>query len=242
MATQKEILKKRARLSAAKQALLEKRLQGKLKKKKGSQGIPRRSETGPAPLSYAQQRLWFFHQLEPESAAYHLYGATRLTGALHVAVLEQSINAIMQRHASLRTKFETIDEQPVQIIEPAFTFRLPLIDLCHLSKEEQEAEIQRLAYKEAQRPFDLSQCPLFRTVLLKLAEEEHLTITTIHHIIADDWSMGVFMLELVSIYAAFSQGKAVPLPELPIQYADFAEWQRQFLQGDVFERQLAYWK
>lgn len=243
MSKRDDFSERRARLSAAKQALLEKHLRGKFKKKTDVQIIPRRSEDGLCPLSFAQQRLWFFNQLEPGSAVYNLFWATRLTGSLNAAALEQSINEIARRHASLRTTFSTAEDgQPVQIIIPTRHITLPIIDLQDISASEQETQVHRLAFEESEKSFDLSQYPLFRATLLKLSEKEHIILSTVHHIIADDWSMGVFMWELVTLYKAFSQGKPSPLPEPALQYTDFAQWQRDWFQGQVREQHLSYWK
>ncbi len=242
MPGKKELTSKREKLSAAKRALLKQRLQGKLKHVSHKETIPKRPEAGPAPLSFAQQRLWFFDQLEPDSAVYNLYSVTRIQGELRKDLLEQSVNEIVKRQASLRTRFEVVDGQPSQIILSRFTVTLPVEDIQSLPKEEQEAEIRRLALEETQKPFDLSKAPLFRVILLQLAEDEHVIITTTHHIISDDWSGGVFMQELVQVYAALASGRPSPLPSLPVQYADFAQWQREYLQGEVLERQMTYWK
>ena len=235
-----EFSARQAELSAAKRALLKKRLQGKLKSKKWT--IPRRPDQGPAPLSFAQQRLWFLNQLMPASPFYNIPVLSRLMGPLNVAVLERALGEIVRRHEALRTTFTTVEGQPVQVIAPAQSVPLPVVDLRELSKSEREAKAQQLVTEEAQRPFNLVQGPLLRTTLLRLDENEHLMLLTIHHIVADAWSIRVLRQELETLYAAFCAGKPSPLPELPIQYADFAYWQRQWLQGERLETQLAYWK
>ncbi len=194
------------------------------------------------PVSFAQQRLWFLDQFEPGSPFYNVPTAVRLSGRLDVVALERTLNEIVRRHESLRTTFTALDGEPMQVISPSLTLPLPIVDLRHLPEAEREAEAMRLAQEEAKRPFDLSRGPLLRTTLLWLDEEEYLFLLTMHHIICDGWSIGVFIGELTALYTAFSAGKPSPLPELPIQYADFAVWQREWLQGEVLEEQLAYWK
>jgi amino acid adenylation domain-containing protein len=199
------------------------------------------SREGKLPLSFAQTRLWFLEQLQPGSA-YNIAAAVRLMGSLHVAALEQSLNEIVQRHETLRTTFTTLSGEPVQVIAPVLALSLPLVDLRQLPEAQQELEVERLASEEAQRPFDPSIGPLLRATLLQLGEAEHVLLLTMHHIVSDGWSMGVLIRELAALYQAFSTGNPSPLPELPIQYADFAHWQHQWLQGEVLETQLVYWQ
>ena len=194
------------------------------------------------PLSFAQQRLWFLDQLQPGNAIYNLHYPVRITGSLNLAALEQSINEIVRRHEVLRTTFTVVEGEPLQCIAPTLTLTLPLLDLRELSTEEREIEVRRLAKKEACQPFDLARDPFLRITLLKLDETEHVVLLTMHHIISDGWSLGVFLRELTTLYEAFSCGEPSPLPELPIQYADFAYWQRQWLQGEVLESQFSYWQ
>jgi amino acid adenylation domain-containing protein len=194
------------------------------------------------PLSYAQERLWFFDQFKPGSAFYNIPSHFQMRGRLRVEVLEKSLEEIVRRHEVLRTLFLIDDGNPIQVIQPDVGIKLAVVDLQELPAADRKAESLRLATEEAQRPFDLSQGSLLRTTLLHLEEEEHLLLLTIHHVVFDGWSIGVFMQELCALYAAFSKGKPSPLKELPIQYADFAYWQRQWLQGEVLETQLAYWK
>ncbi len=197
---------------------------------------------GDLPLSFAQQRLWFIDQLEPGNSAYNFPAAVRLRGSLNVAALERSVNEIVKRHEALRTTFATVDGRPVQVIAPTLTVKPPIVNLQELPESEREAEVRRLAIEEAQRPFNLAQGPLLRVTLLRLAEEEHVGLLTMHHIVSDGWSTGILIREMAVLYEAFSCGNSSPLPELPIQYADFAYWQRQWLQGEVLETQLTYWK
>ncbi len=203
------------------------------------------SRDGRLPLSFAQQRLWFMDQLEPGNPAYNMPGAIRLSGELNIVALERSLNEIVRRHESLRTTFATVATaygQPEQIIAPFAPLTLPVLDLSELSETEMEAQAGRLVAEEALRPFDLSRGPLFRLLLLRLGATEHVAIFSMHHIISDEWSLGALARELAALYAAFSQGQPSPLEELPIQYADFAHWQREWLQGEALEAQLAYWR
>ncbi len=230
-------------MTEAKRALLEKRLRGHSAGQAEIQTIERRTtREQPVPLSFAQQRLWFLYQLEPESFAYNIPTALRLTGRLDVKGLEQSINETIRRHESLRTLFRELDGQPLQTVVPELKLSLTVQDLQHLSAEKREAEAVRRATEEARRPFDLEQLPLVRVRLLRLSEQEHVLLFIIHHIIADGWSMGVLVNEVAALYKAYLEGKASPLAELPIQYTDFSEWQRGWLTGKIFERQLEYWK
>ena len=189
------------------------------------------------PMSFSQQRLWFLDQLEPNSASYNIPAALRLTGRLNVEALKQSLNEIVARHEVLRTTFATMDEEPVQVVAPMQEGDLSVVNLEPLPAEERETTVQRLADEEAQRPFDLRHGPLLRVTLLRLSDESHVLLVTMHHIISDGWSMGIFTNEVVTLYDAFAQNKPSPLPELPIQYADFAEWQREWLSGETLERQ-----
>ena len=194
------------------------------------------------PLSFAQQRLWFLEQLDPGNATYHIPVAYRLTGPLDSTALEQSLNEIVRRHAILRTTFATVDAQPVQVIVPTRALPLARTDLREFPEAQRAVEAQRRALAAAQQPFDLAHGPLVRATLLRLGEAEHVLVMTLHHIVADGWSLDVLMREVTTLYAAFSRGQPSPLSELPIQYTDFAVWQRQWLQGAVLETQLAYWR
>jgi amino acid adenylation domain-containing protein len=205
-------------------------------------GICRRGVADPCALSFAQERLWFLDQLEPGSSAYNISGALRLTGHLKVAALEWSLNEIIRRHEALRTIFVSGNGQPVQMIAPPQAFPLPLIDLSALPEARRESKANQLAREEASRPFDLAAGPLIRATVLQLAPEKHVLLVTMHHIISDGWSMGIFNRELSTMYEAFSKGNFSPLPELPIQYADFALWQKKWLRGEVLESQLMFWK
>lgn len=242
MAGKMDISERRSRLSPAKRALLEKRLQGTLTPGARSQAIPRHPEQDVIPLSFAQERLWFLDQWEPVSPAYNRPLALRLTGSLDVIALEQALSEIMRRHEVLRATFSTVEGRPVQAITPSQPLTLPVVDLSEQSPTRREAEARRLATEEAQRPFDLAQGPLLRAILLRLGGEEHVLLLVIHHIAFDGWSARVLIKELAVLYKTFVAGDSSPLPKLPIQYADFAHWQRQWLQGEVLETQLSYWK
>jgi amino acid adenylation domain-containing protein len=194
------------------------------------------------PLSFAQQRLWFLDQLHSSSAFYNVPIALRFCGQLNITALETSLNEIVRRHEVLRTNFTPCEGQPVQIVSPTLNLSLQQIDLLHLAKDEQEAEAQRLVCQIAQQPFDLEREPLLRTALIKLSKTECIFVFLVHHIVFDAWSVGVFIRELKTLYTACCAGELQTLPELSIQYADFANWQRQWSQGAVKESQLSYWK
>ncbi len=194
------------------------------------------------PLSFSQQRLWFIEQLIPDQYHYNVPLNIRLQGMLEVSALERSLNEIVRRHEILRTTFATVQGQPVQVISPSLSVSLPIIDLQSLSEVDQEAAVLRIISEEIHCPFDLVRGPLLRMLLLRLRRQEHILLLNQHHIIADGWSAGIFEHELVSLYESFSQGKASPLPDLPLQYADYAIWQRQWLQGELFQAHVAYWR
>src|ERR1041385_6421456 len=211
-----DLTTRRAKLSEAKRALLEKVLSGQLAGLVENQAIPRRQARSCAPLSFAQQRLWFLHQLEPDSIAYNMPTALRLKGRLNPDALEWSINEIVRRHESLRTTFRLVDDQPVQVIADQLTLEMPVVEL----QTSEEGDVMRLATEEAQRPFDLETGPLVRARLLRLNVEEWVLIFTMHHIISDGWSMGVLVNEMAALYKAYIEDEPLPLPELPVQYAD----------------------
>ena len=194
------------------------------------------------PLSHAQERLWFLDQLEPGSTAYNIPKAVRLKGGLDVAALERTLNEVVRRHEVLRTRFVAVNGAAVQVIAPVGEVELPRIDLRELTAEEQETKVRELAAAEAQQPFDLSVGPMLRVQLLQLGAEDHVVLFTLHHIISDGWSTGILVREVGALYAAYIEGRESPLPELTIQYADYAVWQREWLQGEVLEQQLAYWR
>ncbi|MEA2601550.1 MAG: hypothetical protein QOF89_2542, partial [Acidobacteriota bacterium] len=203
------------------------------------------SREGSLPLSFAQQRLWLLDQLAPGNPFYNLPGALRLNGALDVEALRAAVREVVRRHETLRTGFASVDGTPVQRIEPILPIveiELPLEDLSELPREEREAKTRQRAMEVARQPFDLSRPSLLRVALLKLDEAEHALLFAMHHIVSDNWSLGVLKGEVARLYAAFARGESSPLPELPVQYADFAVWQRGWLQGEALERQLGYWE
>jgi NRPS condensation-like uncharacterized protein len=222
--------KRIAALSPKKRALLELQLR------------MRGREFNSFPLSFAQQRLWFIDQLEPGNIAYNMPTTVRYGAALDVPALERAVGEIIRRHETLRTIFASVDGQPVQVINPPAPVTLHVTDLQHLPDDERAGSAARLEAEEGARPFDLQRGPLFRVRVARLAEEEYIVVLTLHHIISDGWSTGILLKELSTLYGAFSQGQPSPLAELPIQYADYAQWQRGWLQGEVLETQLAYWK
>jgi amino acid adenylation domain-containing protein len=199
--------------------------------------------TEPPPLSFAQERLWFLDQLRPGEISYNLPFALRLRGALDVDALERSLGEIVRRHDALRTVFQEQNGTPRQVVVPFGGFRLTRKDLSHLPADAREAGVQReLVAETTARPFDLSTGPLFRVSLLRLGAEEHVLLLSQHHIVSDGWSMGVLYRELSALYEAYREGRPSPLPELPVQYADYAVWQREQLQGEVLDRQISYWR
>ncbi|MEO1373456.1 MAG: amino acid adenylation domain-containing protein [Cyanobacteria bacterium J06635_10] len=198
------------------------------------------SRNGTIPLSLNQQRLWFLQQIEGESTTYNEFFAASIKGLLQISHLEHSLQEIIQRHEILRTTFPNQDGYPIQAIAPKVAITLPLVDLQALPKVEQSSLIQQLS-KEVQRTFDLVKGPLLRVTLVQLEKESYVLLLCMHHIVYDGWSMGIFIQELSSLYKANCAGVPSPLPELPIQYADFAVWQRQWLSGEVLKTQLNYW-
>ncbi|HEY4575941.1 MAG TPA: amino acid adenylation domain-containing protein, partial [Thermoanaerobaculia bacterium] len=197
---------------------------------------------GPLPLSFGQRRLWFIDQLEPDSALYNLPVALRVDGPLSPAVLARALSEIVRRHEALRTVFAAVKGAPVQVIQPAAPFHLPVVDLAGLPEREREAAALALAGDEGLRPFDLRRGPLLRCVLLRLGEGAHVAALTLHHIASDGWSRGILVREIAALYAAFAGGRSSPLPEPPVQYADFAVWQRSWLQGEVLENGISFWR
>jgi amino acid adenylation domain-containing protein len=194
------------------------------------------------PLSFPQEQLWFLDQLGPGNPAYNIAATVRFGGALDLIALQQALRALVCRHDILRTTFVAQAGQPAQVIAPTLPLDVPLMDLRGLPEVERESSARELALAEARKPFDLSRGPLLRTNVLRLGDDEHLLLVTIHHIAADGWSMRVLVRELVEAYEAFTTGREVWLPELPAQYADHAVWQRQALQGEVLGEQLTYWR
>jgi len=196
----------------------------------------------PLPVSFAQQRLWVFDQLEGGGDAYNMPGAIRMRGALDLDALRRALTELVRRHESLRTTFRMQDGEPVQVIGEAAPVPLPVTSLLHLPAAEREDEARRMAEEEAVRPFDLVGGPLLRFSVLRLAERDHVVLFTLHHIVGDGWSMGVLVEEVTALYRAFTAGRPSPLAELPLQYADYAAWQREWLRGETLERQVEFWR
>src|SRR6185503_10043166 len=204
--------------------------------------LERVERAGRLPLSFAQQRLWFLDQMEPGSSFYNIPAAVRLRGVLNVEALERTLSEVVRRHEVLRTHFVAVDGEPVQVIEPAAPIKLEVLDLSVLGEAERTAANQRLIAEEAQQPFDLERGPLLRVRLIRLGAEEHVALVTMHHIVSDGWSIGVLVREVAALYTAYVRGEESQLEELSVQYADFAHWQRTWLQGEVLDAQLDYWR
>ncbi|MFP2934076.1 condensation domain-containing protein, partial [Pyxidicoccus sp. 3LG] len=201
--------------------------------------VPR---TGTLPLSFAQQRLWFIDQLQPGSASYNIPWALKLNGTLAADALRDALRALVQRHEALRTTFVVRDGEPTQHIHAEPRLELPVLDLSGLDDSSRDAEARRLAHEEAQRPFDLAQGPLVRTTLVRLAPEQHLLLVTLHHIVSDGWSIAVMVRELGAYYRQFTGGEQATLAPLPVQYADYSVWQRNWLRDDVLNQELGWWR
>jgi amino acid adenylation domain-containing protein len=235
-----DLERRRAELSPTKLAMLERLRRGRTQR--ADDTIARRPNNTPVPLSSAQERLWFLDQLTPGSATYNMGGGARLRGRLDIDALKQTVADIVQRHEALRTTFRAVDGRPEQLIAPLVTVDLPADDLTTLPVDEREAAAARLVDEELRRPFDLARGPLLRVRLLKLDDDHHVLALTMHHIVSDGWSMGVLFHELATLYAARVTGRLGPLPELPLQYPDYAIWQRERLQGESLDRLVSYWK
>ncbi len=231
-----------ATLSSKKRELFERLLKEKGIQVQSAQPIARREDHSPCILSSAQQRLWFLDQLEPGNHSYHIFRAIKLSGPLNIQALQNALDTIVERHESLRTTIRSEDGVPKQVISRSFSVEVPIIDLSVYPKAEQNEEVERLLYSGVQKPFNLSSDMMLRATLLRLDEEEHILLLVTHHIATDGWSMEILSRELSVLYTAFSLDKPSPLPDLPIQYADFAIWQREWLQGRELEEKLSYWK
>jgi amino acid adenylation domain-containing protein len=231
-----ELTKRVATLSPAKRALLERRLGGRNGAATRQPVLAARTGGEPARASFAQERLWFLHQLEPQSAAYNVPRAIRIRGNVDLNVLQESLNKIVARHDTLRTHLALVDGSLRQIVDEHVSIELPIVDLSDLPADECARRAKDLIEQEAALPFDLSTGPIMRARVLRFAEVDHLLLVMMHHIVSDAWSAGVFFQELTTLY------QNSPLAPLKIQYADYAEWQREWLQGDVLEEQLRYWR
>ena len=194
------------------------------------------------PLSFSQERVWFIHQMNPDNLAYNFQSSIRFQGSLDVGALEGALGEILRRHESYRTAFETVEGRPRQVVHPAEPYVLPVVDLSELPEDQRAAATQEWYDTEFQLRFDLTRLPLVRWTLLRYSAEDQVLIHMEHHLVHDGWSFNMFMCELVELYKAFAAGKPSPLPELPIQFAEFATWQHEWMQGPVSDHQLAYWK
>ncbi len=234
----------RSRLSPEKAALLQKLLRGELANVPDKNSIPRRAAPQePAPLSFAQQRLWFLDQLEPNNPFYNIPAPLRIYGLIDVRALEASLKEIVRRHEVLRTRVIEVNGQPAQVVVPDAVLPFQFVDLTNVPEARREAEARCLITEEVQVPFRLAQCPLLRVMLLRLEEQEHVLLITAHHIVSDDWSMGILFRELTAFYTHFVKGGgAISLAPPAIQYADYALWQRRWLTGPVLDEQVNYWK
>ena len=236
------ITERLAKLSPAKRTLLEQRLRGKGLKGLAGQSIPRREPQEFAPLSFAQERMWFLNQLEPESPAYNEPRAMRLVGVLVVEALGKSLNHIVARHEALRTTFVLVDGNPMQRIADRRSVEMPLVDLRGHAVQDRDAEAHRLINEAIRRPVDLSRDLMLRALLLRLDTEQHILVLVKHHIASDGWSSGIFWQEVTALYEAHVCDRSADLRELPVQYADYSAWQREWLRGEVLETQLSYWR
>jgi amino acid adenylation domain-containing protein len=235
------IIERIANLSPEKLALLQARLMKKGEGGTNKSRISPRQSSDPAPLSFAQQRLWFLNQMEPESP-FNISIAIKLHGSLQVAALAQTLTAIVDRHPVLRTTFHSVADRVVQVVAPGQSVQLNSIDLSHLAGEKRQIDVDRILNAESQRPFDLTADLMLRATLMQLDESEHILLLVMHHIAADGWSVGILFRELASFYQGFADSNPAALPVLPIQYADFAQWQREWLAQEVMPAQLDYWK
>jgi len=235
-----DLLKRIAALPPEKLAVLQQRITRRVAPSR-IESVPRNG-AGTFPLSFAQQRLWFLSRLQPNLSLYNLPSPLRLQFPINIPALERSLNEIVRRHETLRTTFKLINNEPQQVIAPAQEIPLTVIDLRVYPPAQRGYEAQRLAAEEAQAPFDLERGPLFRSKLLQLDEADYVLLMTMHHIVSDGWSLGILNRELSTLYAAYSANQPSPLPELPIQYVDFARWQRHWLQGERLKVLLDYWE
>ena len=194
------------------------------------------------PTSFAQQRLWFLEQLDPETAAYNLPRAFRITGPLDVAVLKQAFQTVVKRHSSLRTIFDSVEGEARQIVLSDVEVEIPVIDLTEILPHERESEALRIASEEGKKPFDLSTGPLLRPLLLRLDQETHFLVLVIHHIVIDGWSIALLFRDVTKIYAALMKNETPELPPLTLQYAEYAQWQREYMSGDLLNREIEHWK
>jgi amino acid adenylation domain-containing protein len=234
----------RQALSESKRALLQKRLRGEAARKPSAAAITPSAGEGPAPLSFAQEHLWFMEQMEPGHARYHLPGADRMVGPVDAAAMERALNDLVRRHESLRTVFPMVNGKPAQVVLPEMRVSIPVVDVPSAPGEDREAILEEMVREESARPFDLERGPLLRAVLFRVSEREHVLLQVIHHIVSDGWSQGLISREFSELYAHHALGAPAPEFEVaPIRYRDFAVWQREYLAGSgAFVRDLEYWR
>jgi NRPS condensation-like uncharacterized protein len=241
-----EILPSRMELSGAQRALLEQRLERARETNSRApeprSSIPRRELSDPIPLSFAQERLWFLEQLEPGSSVYNVCQAVRMRGTLDLAALEKSLNEIIRRHEILRTNFVAVDGRAAQVVAPSRTIAVAVVDLSCWRDGTAEEELERRLHEESRRPFDFGRDLLMRALVVRTSATDHVLMLTMHHIISDGWSIGILFRELAALYTAHCKGEPSPLPELPIQFADFIQWERDTIDGASLEKSLVYWK
>ena len=242
MIESKTSVRLRPELTEARKGLLERRLKGALKAPSLSAAIPRRAPAASAPLSFSQNRLWFIDQLEPGSPAYHVATTLKLTGPLDVSALEQGLQMIVDRHEALRTRFPAVDGNPIQVIDPALKIELRMVDLSQLLQSDRESRCSQHLKEAAQEPFNLATGPLIRTLLVRINDQEHSLLAVMHHIISDGWSLGVLFHELELAYQSITGTAPVTMPDLRIQYADYAQWQQQTVVGENLDANLNWWK
>jgi non-ribosomal peptide synthetase component F len=237
-----KITERLLQFSPENRALILKRLRNKIEDN-ANKSIPVViRESNILPLSFSQEHQWFIEQFNPNSPLYNLPNIVRMKGHLNIDALEKSFTEIVNRHEVLRATFTLLDGQPVQMFSPPQSLTLPILDLSHLNEEDREYQFKQLASEDSRRSFNLSTGPLYRASLLQLSDEEHILLINFHHIVFDAWSSGVLVREFTALYNAFNNGQPSPLPKLPIQYIDFAQWQQQQLQGSLMEKQISYWK
>lgn len=249
MAKGDDLATRRAGLSEARRALLARRLRGKRSAdtaagggQEDAQAITRRPEPETAPLSFAQHRLWRFARAHPGTNAHNLYHAVHVLGRLEIHPFRRALDEVVRRHETLRTRFEEVDGRPLTKVLPAFPLNLPLVDVTGLTVAERDRQSHRLVKRGAEAPFDLALGRLLRAALLRLGPEEHVLLLIVHHIVIDGWSLGLLLREIGTLYGAFAAGQPSPLPELPVQYGDFAAWQQRRAQAPEMRRLLEHWR
>src|SRR6266581_7108932 len=239
-----DLAQKIANLSPEKRAILEQRLlmKNRAAASPASAPIPRRQGDGPCSVSFCQQRLWFLDQLAPDTSTYNVPNAMRVQGPLNVEALQRSIEGVIARHEVLRTVFACVKGVPLQVVKQDWGFELAISDARSLGEHQRESEATRILEEAARRPFNLAGDLMLRAFLVQLADEDYMLLLSTHHIAWDAISKAVFYQELAQLYSEFDAGRSPQLPELPIQYADFALWQRRWLQSEAYEKEVAYWK